>query len=221
MASRNGGGGGGGGEQDPIVLSSDSESDSYAGSGLPEEIEGGICEFRSARYHDQECERYFDCPTHLVERDGEDVEMSNAEDDPREDEEEEMSDAEDDEGEEMSEDSEGEREQEEVPELPATPRRGDPGRTAANPIVLESSPVAPRVVDVSLGPARREAPVAGPSGLRTQGQSAGPELVLPRWQPDAEVTYCPICHTQFSIWVRKHHCRYVGMVLRGAYVGER
>ncbi|KFY80814.1 hypothetical protein V499_00328 [Pseudogymnoascus sp. VKM F-103] len=27
----------------------------------------------------------------------------------------------------------------------------------------------------------------------------------PRWQPDAEVTYCPICQTQFSFFVRKHH----------------
>lgn len=34
-------------------------------------------------------------------------------------------------------------------------------------------------------------------------------MVLPRWQPDAEVTYCPICHTQFSIFIRKHHCRWV------------
>lgn len=33
------------------------------------------------------------------------------------------------------------------------------------------------------------------------------DLVLPRWQPDAEVTICPICHTQFSIFIRKHHCR--------------
>jgi hypothetical protein len=33
-------------------------------------------------------------------------------------------------------------------------------------------------------------------------------VVLPRWQPDGEVTYCPICRTQFSIFVRKHHCRY-------------
>jgi len=40
-------------------------------------------------------------------------------------------------------------------------------------------------------------------------QSGPPDLVLPRWQPDAEVTYCPICHAQFSIFVRKHHCRYV------------
>lgn len=34
-----------------------------------------------------------------------------------------------------------------------------------------------------------------------------PDFTLPRWQPDAEVTYCPICQTQFSIFVRKHHCR--------------
>jgi hypothetical protein len=36
-----------------------------------------------------------------------------------------------------------------------------------------------------------------------------PSVVLPRWQPDNEVTYCPICHTQFSFFVRKHHCRLV------------
>lgn len=34
-------------------------------------------------------------------------------------------------------------------------------------------------------------------------------VILPRWQPDAEVTYCPICRTQFSFFVRKHHCRFV------------
>ena len=39
--------------------------------------------------------------------------------------------------------------------------------------------------------------------------TATPEFALPRWQPDAEVTYCPICRAQFSFFVRKHHCRYV------------
>lgn len=34
-----------------------------------------------------------------------------------------------------------------------------------------------------------------------------PEYSVPRWQPDAEVTYCPICNAQFSIFIRKHHCR--------------
>lgn len=40
-----------------------------------------------------------------------------------------------------------------------------------------------------------------------------PEFALPRWQPDAEVTLCPICNTQFSTWVRKHHCRKCGRVV--------
>lgn len=40
------------------------------------------------------------------------------------------------------------------------------------------------------------------------------EVILPRWQPDAEVTFCPICRTQFSVFIRKHHCRYVTLKLR-------
>lgn len=43
------------------------------------------------------------------------------------------------------------------------------------------------------------------------------EVVLPRWQPDAEVTFCPICRTQFSVFIRKHHCRYVFLKLRACH----
>lgn len=43
---------------------------------------------------------------------------------------------------------------------------------------------------------------------RGYGASRRPsDAGLPRWVPDAEVTYCPICQTQFSFFVRKHHCR--------------
>lgn len=48
-----------------------------------------------------------------------------------------------------------------------------------------------------------------PRERRNRDRRDRPEFALPRWQPDAEVTLCPICNTQFSIWVRKHHCRYV------------
>lgn len=50
--------------------------------------------------------------------------------------------------------------------------------------------------------------VARQSHTRQHGGSRRPsDFALPRWQPDVEVTYCPICHTQFSFFVRKHHCR--------------
>ncbi|KAI4216523.1 MAG: hypothetical protein LQ351_001012 [Letrouitia transgressa] len=39
------------------------------------------------------------------------------------------------------------------------------------------------------------------------------EISLPRWQPDAEVSYCPICGNAFSFWYRKHHCRKCGRVV--------
>jgi len=39
------------------------------------------------------------------------------------------------------------------------------------------------------------------------------EITLPRWQPDIEVSKCPICNTTFSFWYRKHHCRKCGRVV--------
>ncbi|DAA75873.1 TPA_exp: Uncharacterized protein A8136_1244 [Trichophyton benhamiae CBS 112371] len=39
---------------------------------------------------------------------------------------------------------------------------------------------------------------------------------LPRWQPDSEVTECPICGITFTFWFRKHHCRKCGRVVCAA-----
>ena len=52
-----------------------------------------------------------------------------------------------------------------------------------------------------------------PGTADTGGDEAAVDTVgPPRWQPDAEVTYCPICQTQFSFFVRKHHCRQVFLI---------
>ena len=31
----------------------------------------------------------------------------------------------------------------------------------------------------------------------------------PRWQPDTEVSHCPICLVEFGMFIRRHHCRQV------------
>ncbi|CAK7269434.1 hypothetical protein SEPCBS119000_003569 [Sporothrix epigloea] len=56
-------------------------------------------------------------------------------------------------------------------------------------------------------------PPSGHSYPQQQQSRQLQEFALPRWQPDSEVTYCPICSQQFSIFVRKHHCRKCGRVV--------
>lgn len=59
------------------------------------------------------------------------------------------------------------------------------------------------------------------SSERERERERQSSVVLPRWQPDGEVTYCPICRTQFSIFVRKHHCRYVDCSRRRQRTAEQ
>ncbi|KAL8872355.1 MAG: hypothetical protein Q9174_001997, partial [Haloplaca sp. 1 TL-2023] len=54
-------------------------------------------------------------------------------------------------------------------------------------------------------PPRPHAPSSRPRASR--------DITLPRWQPDSEVTKCPICNTSFGFWYRKHHCRKCGRVV--------
>ncbi|KAJ5175646.1 uncharacterized protein N7482_001523 [Penicillium canariense] len=67
---------------------------------------------------------------------------------------------------------------------------------------------------VSFGSHRND-PQSG-AGEDEGGYGGYPEyqdVDMPRWQPDAEVTSCPICGTVFSFWYRKHHCRKCGRVV--------
>ncbi|KAL6924913.1 hypothetical protein FSST1_002187 [Fusarium sambucinum] len=62
-------------------------------------------------------------------------------------------------------------------------------------------------------PSLRPLEEALPPLSRSARQSVSSDSQRPRWQPDNEVTYCPICHAQFSFFVRKHHCRKCGRVV--------
>ena len=104
-----------------------------------------------------------------------------------------------------------------LPSLPSGGSSGDaPGASAATAIDLLSSspvqPVSPRRPSQDPPPP----PPLPPLPLPPQRQGDFMEYILPRWQPDTEVTHCPICHTQFNFWYRKHHCRKCGRVVCAA-----
>ncbi|KAI8960762.1 FYVE-domain-containing protein [Daldinia sp. FL1419] len=80
-----------------------------------------------------------------------------------------------------------------------------PNQSAAAPLVISGEMQRP--------PSRLN-PIA-PEFAPRPGRSAQ-DIALPRWQPDSEVTICPICRTQFSFFVRKHHCRKCGRVVCNA-----
>jgi hypothetical protein len=86
-----------------------------------------------------------------------------------------------------------------VGSMPTSP---DPGSTR------RSSGVLPEP-EPSMHINTRLAPGPSPSPSTAAEHTSPSEIVLPRWQPDSEVTYCPFCGTQFSFFVRKHHCRLV------------
>ncbi|PKX90366.1 phosphatidylinositol-3-phosphate-binding ubiquitin-protein ligase [Aspergillus novofumigatus IBT 16806] len=81
-----------------------------------------------------------------------------------------------------------------------------PGSSFATPIELSSSP--PQLLPERTDNMHRTS--------WSQGANGYMEYIRPRWQPDSEVTNCPICGTTFSFWYRKHHCRKCGRVVCAA-----
>ncbi|KAH7066336.1 FYVE zinc finger-domain-containing protein [Paraphoma chrysanthemicola] len=79
----------------------------------------------------------------------------------------------------------------------------NPGTSNSDPIVMDSSPVTERPL-----PPRPDSPPSHPETSRRVS-----EIVLPPWQPDAEVSQCPVCSRNFTFLYRKHHCRKCGRVV--------
>jgi FYVE zinc finger len=50
---------------------------------------------------------------------------------------------------------------------------------------------------------------------RTGSNAPQSGIVIPKWQPDSDVSACPVCGTHFTLFFRKHHCRYVLKFLFG------
>ena len=85
-------------------------------------------------------------------------------------------------------------------ELPTTSRDSSLGHS-------DDFRAEPPMTDRSLPPPPRR-----PSCGRLQTRQSR-EITLPSWQPDSEVSNCPICGTSFGFWYRKHHCRKCGRVV--------
>ncbi|KAH6998438.1 hypothetical protein BKA56DRAFT_626863 [Ilyonectria sp. MPI-CAGE-AT-0026] len=86
-----------------------------------------------------------------------------------------------------------------LPALPITPTEDEPASSSRSRVDAQSE-------QLDLHPSQTENH-SRPRSEQERGTTS--EWSVPRWQPDAEVTYCPICRAQFSFFVRKHHCRII------------
>ncbi|KAH7329265.1 hypothetical protein B0I35DRAFT_40764 [Stachybotrys elegans] len=283
MASAGGGSGFGqvearGNTDDGYASSSSSTSDDFSGSSS-NALGTHVCPWRSLQFHVRECSRYFDCPTHVVER--------RLSVDETQDETQNVAEVGGEAGDDHNSASSLTHENED-PILPTTESAEtqplDTSRVASEVAPEEHlvTPTEPAVYPIRTSSAtgydrappseqadsnersqstssesddlyqhsdeeeppralpqpqpRNSTPAAldwnrrhsmpYPQATRMEAADSNlvspqqeheteamPEFFLPRWQPDAEVTYCPICQSQFSIFVRKHHCRKCGRVV--------
>ncbi|KAH9999559.1 FYVE-domain-containing protein [Xylariaceae sp. FL0662B] len=233
---------------------SDTESgSSYVGSAAPDTP---ACPYQTSEYFGHECSRYYDCPTHMIERDvAEDGAADHQDAGTSNDSSTQVN------GIEGNEEGAGAAnldgsvpEAAPVMDAEASQSQADANRSSPRQTSSTSSQAVPQAEQSSTEPGQvltlmealerlstgneplsrpgpHNRPVfpggtasspaqptssmnpAAPSFSPRPERRAPPEITLPRWQPDSEVTYCPICRTQFSFFVRKHHCRKCGRVV--------
>lgn len=77
---------------------------------------------------------------------------------------------------------------------------------------ISSNMAGPEVIDLTGSSPNLQSRPLPPPPRRTSSTSSS-QYVVPRWQPDNEVSECPICKRQFSFLFRRHHCRKCGRVV--------
>ncbi|KAI9697174.1 MAG: hypothetical protein M1820_007910, partial [Bogoriella megaspora] len=87
----------------------------------------------------------------------------------------------------------------------AVMQRQDPQTPGSRNTPIDLTHSSPATGNTPLPPRRRNS--------RPHGSPQDSDIVLPRWQPDSEVSECPVCGTMFSFFYRKHHCRKCGRVV--------
>ncbi|OTA98475.1 hypothetical protein M426DRAFT_325948 [Hypoxylon sp. CI-4A] len=246
--------------EDAADISDTESASSYAGSGAPDTP---ACPYQNADFFGQECSRYHDCPTHMIERSPEEhnivssvegetgsqpaqteatsppvnnttEDATNREESSNQQNQEDTSSSEHTLTYDMRrlrvEPSSSSAEQSASTSPPISHNgQGPPGlddRISLAQFLGQSAPSPPSepssgytsYVQSGSGLGGALAPSEASSSLLSSRLSGRPPrlqagISLPRWQPDSEVTYCPICRTQFSFFVRKHHCRKCGRVV--------
>jgi hypothetical protein len=208
------------------------DSASIASSPSRSSLGSPSCPWKTPEFHDQECSRYFDCPSHILERSHSSPTEHRA-DHPRSLNSFEYRGTSSRSGEVAQNEESGPAVSLRDRPLPPQPTEnqsqpeGGPvesgGRMAssarrpsqASVSRFPPTPATPGRYEFQSGAERTLVPLAhGPlpalphDRLRPHaGSRRSSEYLAPRWQPDVEATYCPICQTQFSFFVRKHHCR--------------
>ena len=88
---------------------------------------------------------------------------------------------------------------------PPPPRKDSDERPTAGPGASSASAIDVSTPSPSGRHSSRDIVRRRSSGVR--------EYSVPPWQPDSDVSKCPICNTHFSFFYRKHHCRKCGRVV--------